>query len=100
MNNFLERLFHPESRREGSGVMDRNFVSDYTRFIDQFVADHPDVLKDQHDGRLLYWDKRVDLVAQEKAEKDSVPDDGYGAMADRMEETWSFGSKLRANFGC
>lgn len=79
MNNFLTRWFHREIiGDQAPAFMDRSYVSEHTRFIDQFVQGHPEVLGDQHDGRLLYWDKRVDLVEQEKAGKDSVPDDGYG----------------------
>jgi hypothetical protein len=78
MSNFFHRLLHPESRNQAPGVMDRNYVSDYTRFIDQFIQEHPDVLEEQRSGRLLYWEKRVDLVAQKKAEMDTVPSDGYG----------------------
>ncbi|MGB8241863.1 MAG: DUF3460 family protein [Azonexus sp.] len=78
MSNFFHRLLHPESRNQAPGVMDRNYVSEYTRFIDQFIQGHPDVLEEQRSGRLLYWDRRVDLVAQKKAETDTVPSDGYG----------------------
>lgn len=78
MSNFFQRLLHPEGRNQAPGVMDRNYVSEYTRFIDQFIQTHPDVLEEQRTGRLLYWDKRVDLIAQKKAEKDTVPSDGYG----------------------
>lgn len=78
MSKFFHRLLHPESRNQAPGVMDRSYVSDYTRFIDQFIQGHPDVLEEQRSGRLLYWDKRVDLVAQKKAETDTVPCDGYG----------------------
>jgi hypothetical protein len=78
VSKFFHRLLHPESRNQAPGAMDRNYVSDYTRFIDQFIQEHPDVLEEQRSGRLLYWDKRVDLVAQKKAETDTVPSDGYG----------------------
>lgn len=78
MSNFFTRLYPRPSDEQAPGIMDRHYVSEFTRFIDQFVEQHPEVLKDQHDGRLLYWDKHLDLAALEKAEKDSVPDDGYG----------------------
>lgn len=58
--------------------VDTGYVSEFTDFIDHYLVDHPEVVADQHDGRLLYWDKRVDLGEQAKAERDSVPDDGYG----------------------
>ena len=78
MSNFLHRLLHREGRRRAPGVMDRTYVSEYTRFMDQFIHGHPDVLEDQRKGWLIYWEKRVDLAAQKKAETDTVPSDGYG----------------------
>jgi len=81
MSNFISRLFHSDSAEHSAGEIDRGYVSEYTHFIDQFLVDHPEALVDQHDGRLLYWDKKVDLADQEKAELDHVEDDGYGFHA-------------------
>lgn len=81
MNSFFNRLFHPGRSAPASGNLDRQYVSDYTHFIDQFLEQHPEVVADQHDGRLIYWEKIVDLKAQARAEKDAVPDDGYGFYA-------------------
>lgn len=58
--------------------VDSGYVSEFTEFIDHYLADHPEVVADQHDGRLIYWDRRVDLKEQAKAEGDSVAADGYG----------------------
>ena len=57
--------------------MKRGYVSDFTRFIDEYVATHPGVLEDQRRGRAIYWDKRVDFVALAEAEEDSVPTESY-----------------------
>ena len=78
MNNFFSSLLHPAGDKTGHGVMDRSFVSNHTRFIGDFLKEHPEVVKDQRKGWHIYWDKKVDLLAQKKAEIDSVPDDGYG----------------------
>jgi hypothetical protein len=78
MSNFISRLFHLGGVEHPAGEMDRGYVSEYTHFIDQYLADHPEALVDQHDGRLLYWDKKVDLAEQQKAEHDHVEADGYG----------------------
>ena len=78
MSNFISRLLNPGSTEHPAGEIDRGYVSEYTHFIDQFLVDHPEALVDQHDGRLLYWDKKVDLADQQKAEQDSVEADGYG----------------------
>ncbi|HEX6734313.1 MAG TPA: DUF3460 family protein [Azonexus sp.] len=58
--------------------MDRAYVSEFTRFIDDFLHEHPEAVRDRKTGFRIYWDKRVDLAAEEKARQDSVPDDGYG----------------------
>lgn len=81
MNSFFDRLFHPGRRAPPSGQLDRQYVSDHTRFIDQFLALHPEVVSDQHDGRLIYWEKIIDQKALARAEQDIVPDDGYGFYA-------------------
>lgn len=81
MNNFVTRLFRGMRGHEAPGKMDRAYVSEFTQFIDHYLEEHPDVVKDQHVGRLIYWEKEVDLAAQEKAETDVVPDDGYGFYA-------------------
>ncbi len=78
MSKFLSRLFPGQGNSLKHGVMDRSFVSDYTRFIDHYLEEHPEVVEDQHTGRRIYWDKKVDLAAQKIAETDAVPDDGYG----------------------
>lgn len=69
--------------------VDTGYVSEFTDFIDHYLVDHPEVVADQHDGRLLYWDRRVDLNEQAKAERDSVPGDGYGFYA----STWWHAAK-------
>jgi hypothetical protein len=78
MGAFLTRLFDREGWNRAPAVMARTYVSDYTRFMEQFIDAHPEVLEDQRKGWRIYWEKRVDLAAQENAEKDTVPDDGYG----------------------
>jgi hypothetical protein len=78
MSNFISRFFHLDSSERPPGEIDRGYVSEYTHFIDQFLVDHPEAVVDQHDGRLLYWDKKVDLADLQKAEQDHVEADGYG----------------------
>lgn len=77
MTGFLARLFGT-SAGKGHGRMDRAYVSEFTSFIDGYLAEHPEVVKDQWIGREIYWDKKVDLPAIEQAERDQVPIDGYG----------------------
>jgi hypothetical protein len=62
--------------------MDRGYVSEFTTFINRYLAEHPEVVNDQWQGREIYWDRHVDFAAQEKARKDHVPDDAYGFYGD------------------
>lgn len=54
------------------------YVSEFEDFMSRFLDEHPEVREDQRAGRLLHWDRKVDLAAWEKAGRDSVPEDGYG----------------------
>lgn len=57
--------------------MDRAYVSEFTRFMDDFLAGHPDVVAEQQRGWRIYWDKDVDPVALQEAEEDALPFDAY-----------------------
>lgn len=82
MSNLYTRLLDRISGRFGKHGADagveRAYVSEFTGFIDQFLKEHPEVVKDQWAGREIYWDKHVDFADEAKATKDSVPEDGYG----------------------
>ena len=57
MRAFLERVFDfvagPSGYRE-------TYVSDSTRFIQEFLKDHPEEIESQKKGRAIWWDKRPD----------------------------------------
>lgn len=78
MSNILKNLCSGNWIHTALGRPDRAYVSEFTKTIDHFLDDHPEVKKDQHDGRMIYWEKQVDFSALEKAEADKVPEDGYG----------------------
>lgn len=46
--------------------------------MNHFLEEHPEVQEDQRWGRLIWWDHKVDLEAEAKANQDSVPEDCYG----------------------
>lgn len=77
MNGLFSRLFHTGTVSV-SGSMDRGYVSEFTRFMERYLVDHPEVVSDRRIGWRIYWDKQVDLKALAQAQQDSVPDDGYG----------------------
>jgi len=59
--------------------MKDGYVSEFTLFINQYLADHPEVVEDQKRGWDIFWNKKVDFGALEEAQQDAVPDDGYGS---------------------
>ncbi len=54
------------------------YVSEFTLFMNKFLAEHPEVVEDQKRGRDIFWDRKVDQAALKKAQEDTVPDDSYG----------------------
>lgn len=77
MSGFFSRMFNAAAAH-ASGAMDRGYVSEFTRFMDHYLVDHPEVAAEKRAGFRLYWDKQLDLKELAKAERDVVPDDGYG----------------------
>lgn len=59
--------------------MKDNYVSEYTVFINRYLAEHPEVVEDQKRGWDIWWDKKVDFKAIKEADEDYVPDDSYGS---------------------
>lgn len=78
MTNFLNRLFRKNGKQGATEGVDRTYVSEHTNFINHYLDDHPEVVEDQWIGREIYWDKVVDFADQRNAERDAVPEDGYG----------------------
>lgn len=59
-------------------MMKTRYVSEYTLFIKQYLAEHPEVVEDQKRGWSIWWERKADFDAIKKANEDSVPDDSYG----------------------
>ncbi|NLA51061.1 MAG: DUF3460 family protein [Alcaligenaceae bacterium] len=53
------------------------YVSEVTQFINQYKKEHPDTEKRQVEGRLLLWDKDIDLELQEQYKAARVPQKPY-----------------------
>ena len=58
--------------------MDKNYVSEFTVFMNGYLQAHPEVVEDQRRGWSIYWNHEVDFEELKEAEEDHVPDDGYG----------------------
>ncbi|MBI4985708.1 MAG: DUF3460 family protein [Rhodocyclales bacterium] len=56
---------------------DTAYVSEFTRFMNAYLAAHPEIAVDQKRGRALYWDKQLDFDDLKKVEAASVPADSY-----------------------
>ena len=41
------------------------YVSDFTKFINGWMAEHPEELEEQKQGRALWWDKPQALADQQ-----------------------------------
>lgn len=53
------------------------YVSEFTQFMNDYLAQHPEVIADQHVGRAMYWDKQIDMAEVEKTERNAVPLEAY-----------------------
>ena len=59
------------------GVPERAYVSEFTRFMDDYMTTHPEERKTQREGWNIFWDKRVDLEEQHEHEASEVPTPAY-----------------------
>ena len=58
--------------------MDKAYVSDFTRFIEQFLKVHPEVVDEQRRNWRSFWEVQPDRTATACGKQDFVPDDHYG----------------------
>jgi hypothetical protein len=54
--NFIERFFLFLAGRAG-------YESDHTRFMEQYLKQHPEEIESQREGRAIWWDKSRDSRA-------------------------------------
>ncbi len=55
----------------------KNYESDTTRFIRNFLNTHPEVVEKQKKARATWWDKPQDLEARKRLEQARVPKKSY-----------------------
>ncbi len=58
--------------------MDKEYVSEFTQFMNRFLDAHPEVVKDSQRGWDIYWNPKIEPSLPDEAKEDNVPDDGYG----------------------
>lgn len=58
--------------------MKQGYVSDFTLFINHYLANHPEVVAEQKRGWDRYWNPDADQVVLAQNSADTAPNDGYG----------------------
>jgi hypothetical protein len=53
------------------------YESEHTKFMREWMNDHPEELDEQKKGRALWWDRPQDLKQQHKADTAKVPTKAY-----------------------
>ncbi|MEO6362533.1 MAG: DUF3460 family protein [Caldimonas sp.] len=53
------------------------YTSDVTSFIDSLKAARPALEDEQRHGRAIFWDRRIDAVAEEEHDESRVPQQPY-----------------------
>lgn len=53
------------------------YKSDVTQFLEDLKAKKPNLEEEQRVGRAIFWDKRIDLDAQEEWREARVPQQPY-----------------------
>ncbi|MGB7192553.1 MAG: DUF3460 family protein [Collimonas pratensis] len=65
------------TKRKNYTIGHDGYVSEITQFLEQFLAEHPDVIDEQSRGWHIFWDREVNLDEQKRASADSVPTKPY-----------------------
>jgi hypothetical protein len=56
----------------------RHYESDHTRFMRKLLAERPDLIEKQREGRAIWWDKTPRALADEaKMDQGRVAQSGY-----------------------
>lgn len=53
------------------------YVSDFERYLNGYLQQHPDVEDDQKRGWYIWWDHRYDPDLLDMAKRNEVPAKGY-----------------------
>jgi hypothetical protein len=58
------------------------YVSDFTKFINGWMAQHPEELEEQKKGRALWWDRPQNLTEQQADLASKLEQKPYPYQAD------------------
>ena len=59
----------PEQYRPFHG----GYVSEFSQFLDGFLAEHPEVVEDRRRGWRIWWERHVDQESLARERTDSLP---------------------------
>lgn len=74
----LSRLFGTTDAPRREAKRGRDYVSEFSEFMDRYLKDHPEAVRDRNVGFGIFWNRKVDFKAQAEAVTDRVPEDSYG----------------------
>ena len=60
-----------ETKRHRPGAQG-GYVSEFEQFLDNYIAQHPEVEEDQMRGWYIWWDHKQDIAERAKERRDSV----------------------------
>jgi hypothetical protein len=63
------------------------YESDLTKFMREFLTQHPDQVAEQKAGRALWWDKPQDLDDQARNRESRVPQRAYYYQTEDWDRT-------------
>lgn len=66
-------MFKTLRYRQGHG----GYVSDFTKFMEEFLDQHPEVRESRRRGWRIYWERPADLREMERTMADRVPEPPY-----------------------
>jgi hypothetical protein len=58
------------------------YESVHTKFMREWMEQHPEQVEEQKKGRALWWDKPLDLDTQKRVEASKVPPKAYYYQTD------------------
>lgn len=58
-------------------MIDRNYVSDHTRFIQELMKQKPHLADEQRKSRAIWWDREVDIDEQRTYGEAKVAQSAY-----------------------
>jgi len=59
-------------------MMAKGYVSDFSKFMNQYLEEHPEVVEEKKRGWASFWQRKTEIRAPEITKDDIAQDDSYG----------------------